>query len=563
MQAAQAVIPALGKLFTPTCGTIPLLIVTIAAAYIIHYFAEMAKHARANPNEDRRVTLRRTVAGILPAALICCLTTVIGFAANAVTDVPALKDYAYFCAIATFITFVVTVLAFCASAPVALWVTTQLARIPLIRNLVALHNNVSDRGWAKSEWMQSAMTRLASWHTRYPKQILFASVLTIVVIFAGVTRIGLGFDQLRNFRADEPIRIATQKMEDNVGGSTEMVVSIKTANEDRFMQPAEMQKLAALDEFFRKEVGADRVLSVVDFVKHMHRGFFNNDPKEYRIPDSAEQTAQLFALNTDVRLYEYIAPGHHWVRIVGRVPAQNSYDLSKKYEKLDRYLAQHFPASAGYTATAAGQHRVYAALTEGISNSLGWSMALGTILIFGLLSLFLRSWAAGLYSVPPNIMPVIINLGLMGWLGIRLSADNAIFATIVLGIAVDDTVHFVHYMRERLARHGSMEQAILEALRFKGPAMIATTVIMIAGFSVMFLSSYQQVINFGFVICFGVGSAVFGDLILLPSLLLVTGSRLGVKPGLPEARTRERKLSDVFGTSPLEGSSVGRATSNA
>ncbi len=559
MEAAQAVIPALGKLYTPTCGTIPLLIVTIAAAYIIHYFAEMAKHRKANPNEDRRVTMRRTVAGILPAALICCLTTAIGFVANAVTDIPALKDYSYFCAIATVITFVVTVLAFCAYAPLALWISNQLARIPGMKRLIDGHEKVANCGLAKSDWMQSTMTALANLHTRHPKKIVFASVTAIVIIFAGVHKIGLGFDQLRNFKEDEPIRVATQMMEDNVGGSTEMIVSIKTSEEDRFMKPEELHKLEALDAFFREEIGANRVLSVVDFTKHMHRGFFNNDPKAYRIPDSVEQAAQLFALNSDLRLYEYITRDHSWVRVVGRVPAQNSYELSKNYQKLDRYLAEHFPASAGYTTSAAGQHRVYAAMTESITDSLSASMVLGTVLIFFLLALFLRSWSAGMYSIPPNIMPVIISLGMMGWLGIRLSADNAIFATIVLGIAMDDTVHFIHYMRERLRVHGSMANAIREALCFKGPAMIGTTVIMVAGFSVMFLSSYQQIINFGFVICIGVGSAVFGDLILLPSLLLVTGSKLGVPAAeMPKATvhgTRERELAGVF--------VGGRATSNA
>jgi len=503
----------------------------------MHYFSEQHKHRKANPQDTEEANARRTVEGILPAAVIVALTTAVGFWTNAVTDVPALAQYSMICALAVLATFFISVAAFCLSAPLRIWGTRLLERTPL-RVLVRVQDWLSNRAAAQSKLMTRALGGLADLHVNHSKKMLAGGLLVIGIVVAGAPRIGLGFDQLRNFDESEPVRIATQKMEDHVGGSTEMVVSIRTNEEDRFLDPQELRKLEALETFFRENVGADRVLSVAHLTRHMHRAFNNNEDAAYRLPDNKEQTAQLFALNSDTRLYEYITPGHQWVRIVGRVPSQNSHELSKKYQQLDHYLSTHFPAAAGYTAKAAGEHRVYAALTEGITGSLQKSLLLAFILIFGLLTLLFRSLNAGLLSVPPNIMPVVLNLGLMGWVGIRLSAENAIFATICIGIAVDDTVHFIQYMRARLNAHGGLSQAVRETILFKGPALIGTTLLMTAGFGVMLVSSYQQVENFGFVISCGVGAALFGDLILLPALILVTGSRLGVPAALPEARTR-------------------------
>jgi predicted RND superfamily exporter protein len=283
---------------------------------------------------------------------------------------------------------------------------------------------------------------------------------------------------------------------------------------------------------------------VVDFIELMHRGFYSEDPKQLRIPDTREQVAQLLLISPDDNVNDYVDPSYQWVRVEARLKEQSTAALDKLYLRLAAYLAEHFPASQGYRAETTGRLRLWVLSTLDIIGSQTNSLTLSFLLIFGPLFLFFRSVKAGLFTIPSNIFPVALVLGFMGWANIPVGISTSMMSSIILGIVVDDTTHFIQYLRTRLAEHGDLEMGLRETLRTKGVGMSWTAAIVAMGFGVMVLSDFLPTRVFGWLTAASMFAGIIGELLVLPPLLLVVGSRLGVRftrradPAVDESRER-------------------------
>ena len=209
---------------------------------------------------------------------------------------------------------------------------------------------------------------------------------------------------------------------------------------------------------------------------------------------------------------------------------------------MDDYLAKHFSAAKGYVqdeedpsvahisgALSTGGSKVFSTSVNRLAYTLVDSFILAFLVIFALLFVLFRSVRTGLVSIPVNLLPVLANLGLMGWLSIRLDAATVMISSVCIGIAVDDTVHFLQYLRGRLREHGDLELGVRETLSFKGSAVVGTTVVISAGFAVVLFSNFATARHFGLLVSTGVLAALFADLVLLPSILLCTRTRLGTR----------------------------------
>jgi predicted RND superfamily exporter protein len=513
-----AVLPLFGGSYNVCTSGLSPIITALAAAMAIHYFTELGKHGRRYPTDTPRQQARRTILFLLAPAGIAAFTTAVGFGVNVLSSVRSVRDFgvaAGFGVLGTF--FVITVL------------------FALIARWRPVNKVTSSRGAAMMGVTRRMLDGLASLLVRRHRLMLAGSAAVTLFMLVGIGRIVVGSDPLGHFDPDTPIRRATAVMERSIGGVTALVISIRHDREEHFTKPAALHKLAALDRFLRQKVGADRVANPVDSVKMMHRGFFNGDPKELRIPDTKEQVAQLLFLNGDSKLHEQIDEDFRWVRLVASLPTTDLATMKEKFAQVDRYLEERFPAAAGWHARTTGSNKLWVQVNSELETGLLRSFGLAFVVIFMLLFLLFRSLKTGLYAIPANVLPVLFNLGLMGWLEIPLDGGTVMVSSVAIGIAVDDTVHFLTHLRARLGLHGDLARGIRETLLFKGPAIIGTTVIITAGFSVVLLSSFAPARYFGLLICTGVVTALLADLFMLPAMLLAARSRLGLTKQEPAA----------------------------
>jgi hypothetical protein len=158
--------------------------------------------------------------------------------------------------------------------------------------------------------------------------------------------------------------------------------------------------------------------------------------------------------------------------------------------------------------------------------STGFSVSF--FLIFIPIAVAFRSLRAGFYSIPSNVFPILCMFGLMGVFGIPLSLSTANISSIVLGIAVDDTTHFISAMRDHIRRHDDPPRAVRDTMRTKGFGALWITLIISVGFSSLAASSFASTRDFGLLCAVAMGAGVIAELLVLPPLLLVTGTRLGI-----------------------------------
>jgi len=507
---AIAVLTAIGSSINNCSVMLPPVMVALSVAMLLHYVSELGKNARRYPRDE---AVTRTFGELIPPVFMAALTTAIGFGALAVSRVPAVHEFGITAGAAMLLAF--------------LSITVLMA---LAAKRLGPDGLIAPTSVALSAAFDGLLERLARGVTRWRWPLLAACALFVALISSGAARIVIDTDNLALFDRSAPVRQAAELVDARLGGSVIVVASVRAPEDERFLQPETLRALEGLTRFMEDELGAGKVTSALDYVKLMHREFFNGDPAAFRIPDNAAQVAQLLVLNGDTTFEEYLDQPQRWARVVARFDEHSSVALDELYARLDAELAARFPAAEGWRTAATGNSRIDADMVIQLVHSQATGLLVASALIFGLMFLMFRSLRTGLVSLAPNLLPIATNLGLMGWLGIRLDASTVMISTVALGIAVDDTVHFLQHLRARLGVHGDLERAVRETFHTKGPAIIWTSIVISLGFCVVLVSSFSPTRNFGLLICVAMLAALLADLVLLPALLLCLRTRLGVRP---------------------------------
>ena len=179
---------------------------------------------------------------------------------------------------------------------------------------------------------------------------------------------------------------------------------------------------------------------------------------------------------------------------------------------------------------------LYVRMMEYVVDSQVSSFALAYLAVFLLLGLLFRSITLAAVAMIPNLLPIFVTLGLMGILGVRLDVATVTIAAVVIGIVVDDTIHFLHRFKQELHdpacgatadEPGDYAEAARRTLRGAGPAMVSTSAILAIGFLVLTLASVKSIIYFGLLSAVAMVAALLADLLVLPAILI------SVKPRLP------------------------------
>lgn len=488
----------------------PPLLMVLSVATVVHFLTEYAVHTHAT---GRDTAARKALGELFVPAFMCELTTAVGFISFVFSTIPALRDFGVAAAIAVMGSFF-----------------TSFLVLGLAVRWFGAERLMSSRGVDSGGWLDRAVVGTTDLAIRRPKTMLATMVAVTALAGAGLAILRIDQNTVDQFSAEVPLRVATDFVDARLGGSGEYVVSIRGGRQDRFLEPVELQKLEALQQFLVKEVGATTTASFTDHVKLMNRGFNDDAPEAYRLPDTREQVAQMLLLNGDDRLFDFIDRTSSWVRVTARTTERSSAKLAERFEKIDAYLQAHFPAAEGYDARGTGGTRIAVAMSDQILGSQTSSFLLSFLLIFVPITLLFGSLAAGAFTVPSNLFPILAVLGLMGWLDIPLSIATTMITSIVLGIAVDDTIHFIQNMRRLLGEGRDLHAALHDTMATKGVGAMWITVIITSGFGALIFSNFKPTSDFGVLTAFAMVAGVAAEFFLLPPLLVLTRTRLGVKP---------------------------------
>ncbi|NPA49165.1 MAG: RND family transporter [Thermodesulfobacteria bacterium] len=486
--AAMACLKLVGGALSPMTAILAPLTMALALADAIHLLTSYFKHhQQGNPR-----AVAAAVAESWSPCFLTSLTTAVGFASLMISRIPSIREFGAAAACAMFVEyfFTFTVLAFL---------------LPWI-----------GRGKHSSRLSKTLLSPLIRTYPRWARGSLLVFLLLTLLSLWGLKKIRVDSDVIEFFHHKTPVYQDAIFIDKHLGGVQTIEISLKVEEGD-FINPKLLAKVDALSRFLEGRPLFSKVVSAAEFFKLMNRAFHNEDPRFYRVPESRELLAQYLLLYGGTELEHFLDTSQTWTRVSARTPEHSSEAINREIALIEKKLEEIFKDTpVKYRLT--GKTYLVNRTVEDIVKSQTESLALAAVIIFGLMFLVLRSIKIGLLSIPPNIFPIIANLGFMGFVGIPLNTATATISAVAIGIAVDDTIHFlVQYQRER--RRFEPITAVKRTLESKGLAAITTSVVLIVGFLVLVVSKFIPTAQFGKLCALVMGLALAADLLLLPALI--------------------------------------------
>ncbi|RMF86183.1 MAG: hypothetical protein D6739_03545, partial [Nitrospirae bacterium] len=458
-------------------------------------------HEEAASLARNREVVEATVRELWSPCLVAALTTVAGFASLVVSDIPPMRHFGVAAALGTLFSLLIafTFLPAC-------WL--------LVRRPVARHHDPLE-----PDPFDGLLLRLGSFVTRQPRRICLLVALVAVLAALGVLRLRVETNLLEYF--DEGTRLVrdTLFVEHNLAGVEDVRISIRGREPDQILTLDTLHHLERVVRFLEGQPGVDRVTSLLDYLEEMNRAFHDEDRRYERLPESEPLIQQYMLLYDGRDLRHFLDDDRQWTAIYVRVHDHSSAKIGELIRKTRRYLAAELPE--GLTGRVTGPAVLVSNLIDTLVHSQTESLALASLVIFAMVALLFRSIPTGLLAMLPNLLPILLNLGLMGWLGIPLDTATAMIAAVAIGIAVDDTVHLLSAYRGHLARGATPTEAVRLSLAAKGRAVVFTTLVLTAAFGIVTVSRFLPTARFGALCALTMVYALLADLLLTPSLLLV------------------------------------------
>jgi hypothetical protein len=380
------------------------------------------------------------------------------------------------------------------------------------------------KGAGLQRLLDAAIVGAGDFAGRRPWVVIGASAALLVVAGVGATRIELSHNPLEWLPASDPVRRSTEQIDRELRGSISMEVVLTRDGENGWYDPDAIHELEAFSRFAETYRNGDifvgRAFSLVDVLKEIHRALNGNDPRYYDTPSDRDLIAQEFLLfenSGSDDLEDLVDSRFSQARLTLKMPWLDAVAYTGAVRELEEHLREQLGGDTTIVVTG-----IVALLTRTISAvliSMVQSYSIAFVVISLLMILLLGSVRMGLISMLPNLAPILCALGLMGWFGLPLDAFTLLIGSIALGLAVDDTIHFMHNYRRYLGQGSDSRGAIRQTLETAGRAMLATTLVLSVGFFIFMLSPMSNLFNFGMLTGFAILVALLADFLLAPALM--------------------------------------------
>jgi predicted RND superfamily exporter protein len=371
----------------------------------------------------------------------------------------------------------------------------------------------SDRARVFERAMRHRGRRWAEWAARRRGAVLTAAALVVVLALAGMPRIRIESNAIRYLDPDHPVRTQIEDLEASGIGSASIELLLERDRPGAFLDVDVMRRLSGLGARLRE---LPSVLGVVTAGDLLDDTVLQSPAAMFYGAEAARQLS-LEALRADPEgpLRSLVGDDGRRARVTVFTPMGGVEAIDPLIRAIERRAAELFPA-AGRIVT--GEYPLLLESQHYLLRTLALSLSLTLLCVALILRAILGTSRMALLALVPNLWPVLGFVGLMGWLDIPLDIATTMVASIVLGLAVDDTIHTLGHFRELAPRLGRFE-AVAGTLERTAPAYVLTGAILAAGFGVCSLSSFAPTARFGLLCAAAIGFAVLGDLLLLPALL--------------------------------------------
>ncbi|MCB0456527.1 MAG: efflux RND transporter permease subunit [Flavobacteriaceae bacterium] len=489
---------------TVLTALIPPLIIVIGIPNCIFLINKYQQEIKLHGNQAK--SLQRVITKVGNATLMTNVTTASGFATFILTHSKLLKEFGTVASINILAIFLLSLFII----PIAY----SYMAIPKYKHLKHLNKRWIGRF---VDWME----RMVKGHRVAIYGVTIALLCTSII---GIYNIKLSGSLIEDMPKDKPFFKDIQFFEKEYEGIMPLEILVDTKRKKGVMNLATLKRMDELQNYMEEIPELSKTLSVVQLVKYSKQAYYNNNPEYYQLPNSQERTfilsyAKSSTSDTNL-LNSYVDSTGQYARITTFMKDTKTQRFDRIEEDLRNEIEKIFPSDR-YNVSITGKAFVFEKGTKYLVNNLLLSLSLAILLIALFMAWMFRSFRMILVSLIPNLLPLIITAGIMGFLGVPIKPSTILVFSIAFGISVDDTIHFLaKYRQELITNHWKIRKSVYAALRETGVSMFYTSIVLFFGFSVFTISSFGGTVALGALVSTTLLFAMLSNLLLLPSLLL-------------------------------------------
>lgn len=474
---------------------LPPLVVTVGFAYAMHVVAEFGVQQEAEPAADRQQLALRTVDEVGLPVLLAGLTTAVAFASLALSPIPAIRRFGLFamlgvgCAVLAALTFTPAVLA--------------LGRGRALR---------PQRAGGGFDRLAGALARLA-WTRR--RLVIACALLALAVSLLAARRIEVATEFVGNLAPDAPLRADFEAVNERLGGANLIQIAVQGDAPGTFLEPAHLRALESLQEWLARQPEVGGTISLVDPLKLFNQALHDGDPAAYALPDTRGQVSQLLLFGASEETRRLVDAQHRTASVVVRSTVGDSRSVAALVQRIRERLAALPP---GLHGEPTGNVVLLGESIDALSRGQWASLLAAFGAIYLCLAALFTSWRVGLLALFPNAVPIALYYGALGATGIPLNPWTSLIGSIALGIAADDTIHFMARFNTEARRLADERRALLASLRALLRPVTFTLLGLCLGFAVLGFSELRSQAQFGLLAAATLALGWVADVTVTPAL---------------------------------------------
>ena len=490
---------AMGFSFNVLTSMLTPLVVVLAIADDVHIVQHFDQQLRATGSKEH--AFKSSVRHLFVPLLGASGTTALGMLSLATSDVVAVRTFGIGAATGVMVDFVLS-----------------LVLMPTLLTFVRPDATPPPQ----ERWLMEPLRRVGQFAYRHAIPVLVVVVLVTSVASAGITRLRVDTNHINFFAEEHPLSRSAAVVDRQLSGIYSFNILLE-GPPDSFNEPDTLRRIEQLSQNLSRLPFVRKVMSVTDYVKRVNQQLSDGSPGAYRLPDTREGIAQelfVFGLSDEGRLElsRVVASDFSRAHIAVKLASMSSDLVFEQIHQAEQLAAASFAGSA-VTPTVTGSGRLFSTLDHYLVVSQLSSFATAFVTVFAVIFVVFRSARFGLLAIVANAFPVIVVLGVMGWLGISLNVATVMVASVALGIVDDDTIHFIGRYRREVAKGAETVQAIETASMNEGRAALTTTVINALSYTVLMASDYRPTAWFGSLLATTMILAFIAEVFVVPAVI--------------------------------------------
>ncbi len=480
-------------------STIAPILLCVGVADSIHMISKFDDAVQSGMKQKKAIMEMILTLG--SATFLTSITTAIGFGTLLTSNVVPMKRFGIYTAVGVLIAYTITILF-----------------LPSILKITKIKKVFKETGGKLYPWIGYQLSRLSGFNRKHFKPISYTAIFVCLTVGIGISQLNVNGRVFDDVSRDSKLIQDSNFFTDNLSPVFPMEFVFDTGNENGITNPEFIKKMDDFQNYLLTFPEIKRATSFTTLLSELHETMSPDDAIKNKLPTDAALISQ-YLLLLEVTDNEFLNRmtdfNYQKVRIAAQTEDAGSMKINEIKSKVENYISENINTGE-YIIT--GSTILSANLVNKMVYSLASSIGLAFICISILMAFLFKDFRMVIISLIPNIMPLILIAGIMGFLGIDIKPSTAVIFTIAFGIAVDDTIHYLARFRIELKRGLSLQKALEVTTQKTGRAIIITSMILLIGFGTLITSEFASTTLMGILVSSTIFIAVVADLIVLPAL---------------------------------------------